>query len=61
MKKPPPKPPRDPAIPVRCKDCAHASAFIGNSCFCRAMDRRVCACGRYGRVCKDFKMRNKAQ
>ena len=59
--KTPPKPPRDPSIPVRCRDCANASAFIGNSCHCRAMGRWVCACGRYGRICKDFKMRNKAQ
>lgn len=50
----PPKPPRDPAIPVRCRDCAHASDFIENSCHCKAMDRRVCACDRYGRVCKYF-------
>ena len=54
MKKPPAKPPRDPSVPVRCRDCAHSSDFIGNSCHCRAMDRRVCACQRYGRACKYF-------
>lgn len=54
MKNPPPKPPRDPAIPVRCRDCAHSSAFIGNSCHCKAMGRRVYACNRYGRLCPKF-------
>ncbi|HIY88162.1 MAG TPA: hypothetical protein H9824_05605 [Candidatus Bacteroides pullicola] len=57
MKKQPPKPPRDPTIPVRCKDCANASDFIENSCHCKAMGRRVCACNRYGRVCKYYEKR----
>lgn len=50
----PPKPPRGTTIPVRCRDCAHASDFIENSCHCKAMGRMVCACMRYGRVCKYF-------
>lgn len=54
MKKQPPKPPRDPTIPVRCRDCQYASEFIENSCYCKSMDRRVCACDRYGRVCKHY-------
>ena len=54
MKKQPPKPPRDITIPVRCRDCARSSAFIENSCHCKAMGRRVCACNRYGRVCKYY-------
>ena len=45
---------RDTSIPVRCKECKHASAFIDNSCHCRAFGRRVCACHRYGRVCTKY-------
>lgn len=41
-------------IPVHCRDCAGASDFIGNSCYCKAMGRRTCACERYGRVCRFF-------
>ena len=52
---------RDPSLPVRCRDCRNASEFIENSCYCKAMGRRVCACDRYGRVCKYYIMRNKAQ
>lgn len=58
-KQPTPKPPRDITIPVRCRDCAHASDFIENSCHCKAMKRRTCACNRYGRICKDFEKKKK--
>ena len=47
-------PTRNPSVPVRCKECVHALQFIENSCYCRAMDRRVCSCDRYGRVCKYY-------
>jgi len=39
---------------VYCRLCLHSSAFLGNSCFCNAMKRRVCACDRYGRICGKF-------
>ncbi len=45
---------RDPSLPVRCRDCANASEFIENSCYCKAMGRRTCSCNRYGRVCQKF-------
>lgn len=48
---------RDPSLPVRCRDCRNASEFIENSCYCKAMGRRVCACERYGRVCKYYENR----
>lgn len=54
MKKQPSKPTRDITIPVRCRDCVNASEFIENSCYCKAMGRRTCACRRYGRVCEHF-------
>lgn len=49
----------DLSIPVRCKDCGHATDFIENSCFCKAYGRRLCACGRYGRRCERFKAKVK--
>ena len=54
MKKQSTQPTRDITIPVRCRDCANASEFIENSCYCKAIGRRTCACDRYGRVCKYF-------
>nr|DAQ47584.1 MAG TPA: Ribosome biosynthesis protein [Caudoviricetes sp.]DAS98507.1 MAG TPA: Ribosome biosynthesis protein [Caudoviricetes sp.] len=47
------------AIPmyVKCMNCRYASDFIGNSCFCKIKNHRVCACGRYGRICDKFKKR----
>ena len=45
---------RDPSLPVRCRDCRNASEFIENSCYCKAMGLRVCACNRYGRLCLKF-------
>lgn len=53
-KQQPVKPARDTTLPVRCRDCRHALEFIENSCYCKAMGRRICACMRYGRVCKYF-------
>ena len=35
---------------VKCMNCRYASDFIGNSCFCKIKNHRVCACGRYGRT-----------
>lgn len=43
-----------PSALVRCRDCANASEFIENSCYCKAMGRRVCAANRYGKPCKYF-------
>ena len=54
MKRQPIKPARDTTVPVRCRDCANASEFVENSCYCKAVGRRVCACHRYGRVCPKF-------
>ena len=34
MKKPPPKPPRDTAIPVRCRDCAHCKPTTDGRRYC---------------------------
>ena len=48
---------RNMAIPVRCRDCLHASDFIGPPpvcCYCKAMRRRVVAGDRYGRICKYY-------
>lgn len=42
----PRRPASAPVGPVRCALCAHASAFIGNGCFCAA--------NRYGRVCTSY-------
>ena len=56
-KKPTNNPSRDLSVPVRCRDCAHSSAFIENSCHCKAMGRRVCACDRYGRICEYYEKR----
>lgn len=56
-KKQPTRPTRDITIPVRCRDCANASDFIGPPpvcCHCKAMGRRVVAGDRYGRVCPKF-------
>lgn len=50
----PRRPASAPVGPVRCALCAHASAFIGNGCFCAARQTRVCAANRYGRVCTSF-------
>ena len=47
-------PSRDITLPVHCRDCAGASEFIENSCYCKAMGRRVCAANRYGKPCKYF-------
>lgn len=45
---------RDKSVPVRCRQCVYASQFIGNSCHCKALGRRVCACDRYGRICEHY-------
>lgn len=42
---------REETTRVHCRDCANASDFIENSCYCKAMGRRTCACHRYGRIC----------
>ena len=57
-KQQPVKPTRDTTVPVRCRDCANASEFIENSCYCAAMRRRTCACNRYGRICKYYEKKN---
>lgn len=48
-------PARDLSLPVHCRDCVNASEFVENSCYCKAMGRRVCACMRYGRICWKYK------
>lgn len=48
------KKPEKPPERVRCRECAAASSFTGNGCFCAAKGRRVCACDRYGRVCAGY-------
>ena len=49
---------KEPLSPVHCRQCSYAKDFIGNSCLCKAKGHRVCACGRYGRICEKFKKKN---
>nr|DAK50255.1 MAG TPA: Ribosome biosynthesis protein [Caudoviricetes sp.] len=46
---------KEPLSPVHCRQCSYATGFIENSCFCKIRSHRVCACGRYGRICEKFK------
>lgn len=38
-------------IPQRvfCRDCQNSSDFGDNSCFCKALEHRVCAANKYGK------------
>lgn len=48
---------KEPPRMVRCRDCAHSEQFGNDSCLCRAMGRRTCACDRYGKPCKLFEQK----
>lgn len=39
---------------VFCRFCKNASQFIGNGCYCKEKDMRVCVCSNHGRKCADF-------
>lgn len=41
-------------VPVHCRNCRNSSDFIENSCYCKALKRRVCACNIHGRLCEKF-------
>lgn len=50
---------RDFTLPVHCRDCQYASEFIENSCYSKAMGRRLCSSQRYGRVRRFYTKTNK--
>lgn len=50
---------RNLTLPVHCRDCQHASEFIENSCYSKAMGRRLCSSQRYGRVRRFYTKTNK--
>lgn len=39
---------------IFCRDCKNSSKFIGNGCYCKSKEMRVCACNQHGRKCAYF-------